>query len=404
MIGSWLASDPETYDVGEYNAFYAAYRLVPEVMPGIQPPAWAPHLEHFLGEVQEHAARFIDGVARSENCDSYVDSSPRNILIAGELAARFPDALFVLVLRHYSGVVQSLGRTGWPWVPASVEGRAVVWADAYDAAEGLPPDRTVAISYDRLCAEPEPTLSRFSEQLRSHGIRTDRLDLSVLGYSHSHVLGQPRPTLVDATGQLTAMPSIDAQAWTPAIHATVLPHVRQVEERLRDRYPEYSEPGGWVAPATPSAAPLVSVDDAEATQVLSLVAAEYVVDDLERVEELLVDLLGLEVVQRTAHPDFDAELVVLSAGPVAVSLLHPTDVGDRPPFPVPDPRLAQLTFTVDDSAAFSDIRRRLVEAGAAVVNGGPRMFYFPEKFIEGVFGSAPVLVVLDSTVEPEAEG
>ena len=396
MIGSWLASDPETYDVGEYNAFYLTYRIAAEAMPGVQPPEWVPHLERYLAEVREHAGRFIADVARNEGCDSYVDSGPRNIQIADGLAAAYPDALFVLVLRHYTGVVQSLGRTGWPWVPPTIAGRARVWADAYAAATLLPADRTVAVSYDRLCADPEATLTEFSRDLLGHGIRADRLVPGMFGYSHAHVLGQPRRTLVDSEGRFQPMPSVDAAAWTPAVHAAADPEVRLVDERLRQSWAAYSEPAGWTEPPADSAPLVVAVDSGTPGRP-SLMAAEYIVGDLDRAEELLVDLMGLEVIQRTRHPEFDADLVVLSSGPVAISLLHPTDIGDRPPFPMPEPKLGQLTFGIDDQEAFLKLRTRLVDGGAAVVHGGPRIFHLPEPFVAGVLGSSPALVVLDTS-------
>lgn len=401
MIGKWLASDAKTYDVGEYNAFYLTYRLIPEAMPGVQPESWAAHLDRYLADLQDHAADFIADVARTEGCDSYVDSSPRNIFIAQELADRFPEALFVLVLRHYSGVVQSLGRAGWHWVPPSVEGRARVWADAYSAAMRLPRDRTVAVSYDRVCAEPEVTLAAFALDLKSHGIRAHRLDRRVFGYSHAHVLGQPRTTLSDAQGRLAPIPSFDKARWTQTIHRSVHPHVRLVEERLRETFPTYSEPPDWSPPKDvwPSDPPLV--DDTLMPQCLTLVAAEYVIEDLERVEELLVDLMGFKVAQRTTHPDFDADVVTLNIGAIALSLLYPTDVGDRPPFPLPEPRLAQLTFAVDNEATFEALRSRLVHGGVAVAQGKPRVFHLPQEFVQSVLGTSPIFVIVDTSTGDE---
>ena len=134
-------------------------------------------------------------------------------------------------------------------------------------------------------------------------------------------------------------------------------------------------------------------------------SAEFIVDDLERAEELLVGIFHLDVLQRDRHPAFDAEMVLLSAGTVTLSLLHPTDVGDRPPFPVADPRLAHITFALEDKTQFEELRSRLVDAGVAVAHGGPNLFHLPEPFVQAVFGSSPVFAVVhvaepDGTSEP----
>ena len=399
LIGSWLASDPKTYDVGEYNAFYLTRRLVPAQMRGVQPPGWRPHLEHYLSDLREHAAGFIEGVARGEGCDSYVDSSPRNLLIADELAEAFPNALFVLMLRHYSGVVQSLGRTGWPWVPADPGGRADVWAQAYGEIDRLPRERTIAISYDSLCASPDAVLEEATRQLADAGVRLAQLDAtSVFGYSHAHVLGQPRPTLRTAEGELRPLASVDMVAWTPAIHEAVSPHVVVVDERLRREFSEYVEPAGWLTPPPPE---LVRRSAKSSLTAPVLVSAEFIVDDLARAEAFLVGLMGFRVVHRSRHAEFDADLVLVDAGPVTLSLLCPTDIGDRPPFPAVEPKLAHLTFVVEDEREFGALRARLIEAGAAVAHGGRHMFHLPDAFMQAIFGAAPAFVVVRMTESEE---
>jgi len=390
LIGSFLGSDPGTYDVGEYNAFYLTHRVIPERMPGIQPPEWEPHLARYLSELRAHASCFNEEVARAERCDSYVDSSPRNLLIVDELAHSFPDAVFVLMLRHYSGVIQSLGRSGWPWVPIDVGGRADVWAEAYEHASLVPRERTVVVSYDALCAAPAETLFHLSGRLSDLGVRVERLDANRLSYSHAHILGQPRPTLRSDSGELRPIPSIDVVQWTPTIHAAVEPHVALVDARLRRDFPEYVVPNGWSPPTPPAGGDVFVAEHVSP----ALVSAEFIVTDLDRVEEFFVELLGLDVVRRSRHPDFDAENVLLTAGPVAVSLLHPTDVGDRPPFPLIEPRLSHLTFAIDDETKFAALRTRLVEAGAAVVHSGPRMFHLPDEFMRAVLGQSLALVIL----------
>jgi hypothetical protein len=248
MLGAWLASDPETYDVGEYRAFFVTHRLLRGLLVGIQPDGWQTNIDRYVEEAKDHAAAFIAAIARDTGCDSYVDSSPRNLLIADELAVRFPEALFVLCLRHYSGVIQSLGRTNWNWVPAAPAGRAGIWSRTYAEVHRLPPDRTVVISYDRLCAEPRDALAEFETELAARGIRVERLERRALAHSYAHPTGPARPTLADATGRLSPIPSVDMERWTPAIHAEVEPQVWRVDAQLRKAYPQYVEPRDWLQP------------------------------------------------------------------------------------------------------------------------------------------------------------
>jgi hypothetical protein len=248
MLGAWLASDPETYDVGEYRAFFLTHRLLRGLLVGMQPDSWQANIDRYVEEAKDHAASFIAAVARDAGCDSYVDSSPRNLLIADELADRFPQALFVLSLRHYSGVIQSLGRTNWDWVPASPAGRAGIWSRTYAEIHRLPVDRTLVVSYDRLCADPSHALAEFEIELAARGIRVERLQRRALGYSYARATGPPRPTLADPTGHLSPIPSVDLDRWTAAIHAEVEPHVWRVDEQLRQAYPQYVEPRDWLQP------------------------------------------------------------------------------------------------------------------------------------------------------------
>jgi hypothetical protein len=123
----------------------------------------------------------------------------------------------------------------------------------------------------------------------------------------------------------------------------------------------------------------------------AVLVLEYVVAELDQALELLVDLIGLQVVQRYPHPSFDAEVVTLRAGTVAITLLHPTDVGDRPPFASPDPRLAQVTLGVPGADGVPQLVERLNQAGAATVLAGPGAYLAPQM-IEAIFGSAPTFL------------
>src|SRR5204862_1991118 len=124
----------------------------------------------------QHASAFVIIVAEEVGFTAFVDSSPLNALISRQLAEVFPDALFVLALRHYTGVIQSIVRLGMIRVlpghersidsyEANAGAAAAVWRSHYEAAMQLPRDRTIAFGYDRFCAQPQPVLERFKASL-----------------------------------------------------------------------------------------------------------------------------------------------------------------------------------------------------------------------------------------------
>ncbi|HTO01610.1 MAG TPA: hypothetical protein VL068_13145 [Microthrixaceae bacterium] len=121
-----------------------------------------------------------------------------------------------------------------------------------------------------------------------------------------------------------------------------------------------------------------------------LVSLEYVVEDLERVLELLVGLVGLSVIDRRPHPVLDAEVVVLDLGPVVLTLIHPTSDGDRTPVNPVSCNLTQLVLTVDEP--LEQLTGRLAEAGVGVIVDSPSMSHLSLQTTNSVFGVAPALV------------
>lgn len=137
----------------------------------------------------------------------------------------------------------------------------------------------------------------------------------------------------------------------------------------------------------------------------ALRSIEYTVADLEPCLELLVGLMGLELIGRFHHPVMDAEVAQLRSGSMTINLLCPTDTGQGRAMSRPDPRLSQLTFTVGAEQEVAIVRRRLVEGGAAVIERDERMFVLDAHMIKGLFGSDSAIVVCsedEATSEDEA--
>ncbi len=123
----------------------------------------------------------------------------------------------------------------------------------------------------------------------------------------------------------------------------------------------------------------------------SLVALEYVVDDDAPLLELLCDRLGFSTIDRHPHPALDADVTLVDAGSVVITVLRRTARGDRPQIPPQQSALSQLVFDVDP-AIYPRLQSELVEAGAPVIEAGADMFHLGAQLTQAVFGVAPTLV------------
>ncbi len=226
-------------DLGEYGGFHLAHTIAPATL-GAMPGSYR---EQYIRDLADHAGRFATGVAMSAGCEWYCDTTPWNLLVADRIADHFPDALFVLMLRHYSGTVQSLRRSfasGFTWAGETLADSARIWAHFYRCIDRVPADRTVAVSYDALTYEPETVLGLLRDWLDEQGFPTGDLDAQQLAVSHAPPSSGPRPT-IGAPGEhgveLRSVPSFDSDRWGSDVHRTVWPLVEDVHRDLARRFP-----------------------------------------------------------------------------------------------------------------------------------------------------------------------
>jgi hypothetical protein len=249
LIGNYLGSAAGVLNLAEYGGFYVAHSVAPAVINRI-PGHY--HAE-YLAELGAHASSFAQRLARHEGCAWYLDHTPWNLEIAANLAADPPDALFVLMVRHYAGTILSLRR--FPWAGDSWEANAELWVTLCDRIIELPADRLIAVGYDALAMQPEPTLAALHAALDKHGFDSSALDDRMLGVSHAAIIGEPRPVIGvqhergDGQGEAGLRPirSLDAERWSGDIHARVWPIVRDTHFELLRRFP-----GIYQCPPKPS--------------------------------------------------------------------------------------------------------------------------------------------------------
>jgi hypothetical protein len=237
-MGNWLGSHPDVLRLGEYGGFYIAHSIAPAYisrLPGGQ------HGGFLLGLrtlAVEHAAR----AARRQGRTWFCDATPWNLQAAGAIAAALPDAVFVLMLRHFSGAVLSLRR--FPWAGDTWASAAQLWVDINACIDQLPEGRTIAVSYDVLAAHPTETVSGLREALHSIDLDPERFDDRQFVASHAHIIGEPRPTvasLVNRQVVFNSIPSLDGDRWTPEVHAAVWPVVADMHRWLFARFGDVYE-------------------------------------------------------------------------------------------------------------------------------------------------------------------
>lgn len=247
VIGSYVGSGPEIADFQELAVFFFTHWMAKREYDPIPTPI----KEAYVSELEQHAIDFAVRQTRALKCRFFCDSTPWNLRIASYLDKVFPHAIFVLTLRHYAGVIQSLERSyrdGWEWAGSNVCERAQVWTDFYANARDLPRERTVAFSYDRFCDAPVPVLQNFCARLAALGVPTGGFSLSL--FERSHATTEPRPTIGEQNSQgrtlLRPMPSFDNGAWSGEETRAVEPVIRETEVLLRELFPyDYAAPAGW---------------------------------------------------------------------------------------------------------------------------------------------------------------
>ncbi|MGB6061185.1 MAG: sulfotransferase, partial [Candidatus Aquilonibacter sp.] len=120
VVGNFVASHAQCYNLGEYYGFYLALRQAPQLMHRMPSTVLSEYLSHlFVGTLN-----FADACRDSAGAAMWCDQTPFNLQIARELVERLPDAVFLLMLRHYRGVIQSLRRsyaTGYRWAGSRIQ-------------------------------------------------------------------------------------------------------------------------------------------------------------------------------------------------------------------------------------------------------------------------------------------
>jgi hypothetical protein len=241
LMGAYIGSASSMLDMGDYFGFHLSHNVAPLEVGG----APTQFRDAYLQSVKNHALTFACEMAVLHGCQYFCDSTPWNIESAPSLVQSMPNAIFILMVRHYSGVCLSLEesyKSGRRWAGATWEQRAELWKRCYDNAKFLPADRTVAVSYDRLCQDPEKTLGKMESALKALEFPTETLSRSKLAkrYASSESAKAAKRQIAVETDdgiEYRRVPSVDTARWTPDVQASVASIVAETELILLEKFP-----------------------------------------------------------------------------------------------------------------------------------------------------------------------
>ena len=239
VISRYIGSAPKLLDLGEFGGFYMSYLAIPQYLMGRME---SPYRDTYIESLREQSHRFVRQVCELENRKCFVDSTPGNLLIAKSLALEYPNSIFILMLRHYIGVLQSLKRSfedGYEWAGQSYLERAILWKTFYAHVSDLPANRTIAVSYEKLCSAPEETLNHLRTGLKIQGVPASSLNAAV--FAESYATTRPRPTVAKLQKdglRFCPRQSANLADWNQEIESIVNPEVRNVDLLLKNLYPD----------------------------------------------------------------------------------------------------------------------------------------------------------------------
>lgn len=198
LTGNFIGSSKNVHNLNEYIGHAFTHILARKAFRN----SMMPYKEQYIRYLQLHTAKFAEQVTTESGCSFYSDSTPWNLLIVDELLSDFPEAIFVLCLRHYLGVIQSLKESferGHKWAGKTWQERACLWSNFYSNVCKLRRSNLIVISYDKLCREPSSTIKTLMNKLNKEGVEISNINLAEFAYPHAANNSEKKKTLAKIT-------------------------------------------------------------------------------------------------------------------------------------------------------------------------------------------------------------
>jgi hypothetical protein len=223
MLGEYVGSSEDVFNSVEYSGFYFSEIIAPDMMKSAPTPV----KDDYLESLKDHAFSFIEKKTLEAGNKFFMDSTPWNLLFVESLAKKYPNAIFVCTLRHFSGVIQSLERSyqqGYKWAGANIDERISLYKEFYDNVSKLPKERIIFFDYDQFCSSPEDTLIQFDNDFSKLVSLNNEMDKKSFAKTHATKKGegQTRKAIasLSSKGELkfNIIPSYNKETWDHSLN------------------------------------------------------------------------------------------------------------------------------------------------------------------------------------------
>lgn len=242
LIGNYIGTCRDVRYVGESINF--AYTIYDELNRDLKRAV--PLLEANLTERNDLQNRVInsalDWLMNTSESKYICDSTPWTTILLDNVTEYFSDPIFVICLRHYSGVIASLKRSyesGYKWAGEDDIKRASLWVQFYRRILDANLKNSIIVNYDLLCMDPNRCIEKLNLELSRFDLDVSSLDLSV--FCNSYTNNKARVTIGKYNGgkvQLEPISSIEQKNWTKKQDELVYPIVGEVHSLLMSKFKE----------------------------------------------------------------------------------------------------------------------------------------------------------------------
>ncbi|EWZ28967.1 hypothetical protein FOZG_17405 [Fusarium oxysporum Fo47] len=219
LIGQFIATAPTLLNAGELSAMYFTHDVAEKEYTRVP----SQYKAEYLSDLRAHSAQFMRKLCSREGKLGFVESTPWNMRVLPTLVGAFPEAVFVVCIRHYAGVIQSLRSSweqGYKWAGPTDIQRAQLWTEMNGYIDRLPMDTTIFFSYDAMCRDPAASVSELEQQLRLKDVNGP-FDRSVFADSHASSPARPKVASKSAEGksEMQSISAYNTAAWSTADEA-----------------------------------------------------------------------------------------------------------------------------------------------------------------------------------------
>lgn len=126
-----------------------------------------------------------------------------------------------------------------------------------------------------------------------------------------------------------------------------------------------------------------------------LLGVELLVESIERAVEILVNVLGGELVQRESASALSGQMAMVRLDTLLLTVVEPSSYGPGPILADRSPRMTQLVLGESGIGAVAERHHLVTEAGLATSRLGDTGFFITPESVAGALGFPLAIVCTD---------